>query len=132
MVSATENSLEIVWKKPDSHNSKIANFCVYLSKNQKDLSDGLKSITAEDRLIEKVSADKCTYTLTNLTPASAYYVYVTAVNQHGEGYKAEPKLCMTQTAGFSKTRQMYVWGSNCNSELGLSDSLVAANKAIYK
>ena len=35
------------------------------------------------------STDTCQYTFIGLEPISAYYVIVTAVNDHGEGYKSK-------------------------------------------
>ena len=37
----------------------------------------------------KDSTETCKYTFTDLQPNSAYFVVVTAVNDHGEGYKSK-------------------------------------------
>lgn len=41
-------------------------------------------------------------------------------------------MIMTQSAAYNQSSRLYVWGSNSNSELGLSDDLVEEHKDIYK
>ena len=64
----------------------------------------------------------CFFKLEKLEPSSAYYVMVTAENEHGEGYRPEvPSVILTQQPSFHDTCSIYVWGSNSMSELGLSE-----------
>ena len=72
------------------------------------------------------------FRMENLQPDSAYYLIVTAVNEHGEGYKTEvATMVRTLPIEAQKTRDLYVWGSNTNSEIGLTEALVADNKAVF-
>lgn len=67
-----------------------------------------------------------------LSPACAYYVQITATNKLGEGYKSEnPQMVMTQAQNYSVENNLYVWGSNRSSEIGLTEELVAKHKAFY-
>lgn len=72
------------------------------------------------------------YLLGNLSPGCIYYVLVTAINSNGEGYKNEvPSPIRTMQEGFHEPCQLYVWGSNSYSEIGLTEELVANNKKFY-
>jgi hypothetical protein len=74
----------------------------------------------------------CTFRIQDLNPSSAYYVQVKAENQYGEGYEAEkPTIILTQPATFKSPCRLYVWGSNTNSEIGLTEELVEQNKQHY-
>lgn len=86
-----------------------------------------------DQMIKVGESKKCEYKIEDLKPNTGYYVTVTATNERGEGYKNEkPQFVMTQSASFSKTSQLYVWGSNTYSEIGLSDDFVNEHKEFYK
>ena len=72
------------------------------------------------------------YQLENLKSNSAYYVMVTATNEIGEGYKTEhPSIVITKRKSFDTPKSMYVWGSNTNSEIGLTEELVEQNKKYF-
>jgi len=50
---------------------------------------------------------------------------ITAVNGLGEGYKNSPLLIRTMSVDVdNEAGTLYVWGSNINSELGLTDEQV--------
>lgn len=67
------------------------------------------------------TTEKCEFTLSNLCGNTVYYVIVTASNIAGEGYKSdEPNHIRTQPDSINNTSRLYVWGSNDNSELGLT------------
>jgi hypothetical protein len=73
------------------------------------------------------------FEIKNLDRGSCYYVVVTAVNEKGEGYKALPMLVMTMEQDLTNDIcTPYVWGSNDNSELGLSNELVLTNISFYQ
>lgn len=61
-----------------------------------------------------------------------YYIIVTASNENGEGYLSKvPSFIRTQASLFKNTCSLYVWGSNANSELGLSEELVEQHSEFY-
>ena len=66
-------------------------------------------------------------------PNTCYYVYVTAENELGEGYKPEnPQMLITSPwIVKGKKSNLYVWGSNHNSELGISDQQAKENSNDY-
>jgi hypothetical protein len=58
---------------------------------------------------------------------------ITAVNGLGEGYKNSPLMVRTMSVDVDKEAgTLYVWGSNINSELGLSDEQVLHNVSFYQ
>jgi hypothetical protein len=62
------------------------------------------------------------YEFKNLDRATCYYVMVTADNDLGEGYKAQPLMIRTMSQDLdTEVYTPYVWGNNANSEIGLSD-----------
>ncbi len=64
---------------------------------------------------------------------TCYYAVVTAENKRGEGYKAEPLMIRTLFEDLDAgAGNLYVWGSNANSELGLTDDQVTENVAFYQ
>lgn len=76
--------------------------------------------------------DICSYTIDGLQPSSVYYVMVTAFNQKGEGYKpGQPSIVQTKSEIADNLSEIYVWGSNTYSEIGLTEELVALNKSSY-
>lgn len=71
----SQTSVRIEWSKPDDNNSKIMSYTVYLAER------GVAQF-------QKVGdAAETSFELTSLKPETVYYTYVTAVNEHGEGYK---------------------------------------------
>jgi hypothetical protein len=57
---------------------------------------------------------------------------MTATNANGEGYKSEtPLMVITQPLSFRNPANLFVWGNNQSSEIGLTEELVAQNKAFY-
>jgi len=73
------------------------------------------------------------FEIKNLKQGTCYYVVVTAVNEHGEGYKAKATMIRTLSENVVKDPcTLYVWGNNANSELGLDDGQVLKNIAFYK
>ena len=58
---------------------------------------------------------------------------VTALSDHGEGYKCEPPFMVQTLESDPRTeaRSLYVWGNNSNSEIGLGDHQVAENISFY-
>ncbi len=76
--------------------------------------------------------DETYYEFHDLEVATCYYFVVTAENQHGEGYKAKPLMVRTLNQDLENDgSNLYVWGNNANSELGLSDELVSLNVTSY-
>jgi alpha-tubulin suppressor-like RCC1 family protein len=58
---------------------------------------------------------------------------ITAVNGLGEGYKNSPLMVRTMSVDVEKEAgSLYVWGSNINSELGLTDEQVMQNISFYQ
>ena len=93
VIDSSYDTATIKWKKPDSNNSKIQKYNIYLS--QKTINNiGTHKIKNESNsdiqnLHYKDSTEACLYTFTDLNPNSAYFAVVTAVNEHGEGYKSK-------------------------------------------
>lgn len=136
--------MELSWDAPDDNNSKITEYTIYKSdKIIYDIGTPDLSIQKDDEntyahnftkvVTIKADDDKGGfYKLEGLTPASAYYILITATNEFGEGYKAEhPQMVMTQAPNISNPNNLYVWGSNRSSEIGLTEELVAKHKAFY-
>ena len=73
-----------------------------------------------------------TYTVINLEPNHSYYIKVRAENALGEGYVAKfPQIIMTLDSSMHKLKNLYVWGNNASSEIGLTDDIVEENKDSY-
>lgn len=125
-VYANHDSIKIKWEAPDCHNSAITAYKVYLSNKEINLTNGAQIVGEKGaRMVAEVPPDTLELRIDGLKAQTAYFVYVTAVNEHGEGYRTErPQLIMTQAVGYNEPTRMYVWGSNSCSELGLSAGLV--------
>lgn len=48
----------------------------------------------------------------------------------GDGYKNN-KPQIFKTMNYTELNEVYVWGNNASSEIGLTDDLVAQNKVSY-
>ena len=83
--------------------------------------------------IGTIHSDIRDYEIINLETGTAYYVMITAENELGEGYKNQmPFLIQTTKQDFRKDRcDVYEWGNNTNSELGLSDEQIQEHKCAY-
>jgi hypothetical protein len=144
VVKSWEDFIELSWDAPDCNNKDITEYTIYRSdKTIFDIGTPDMSIQKDD---ENSSNHNCTkvatvkpedkkggfYRLEGLQPSCAYYVLVTATNELGEGYKTEtPQMVLTQVPNFSNAKNLYVWGSNRSSEIGLTEELVAKHKAFY-
>lgn len=137
VVKSTCEFAELSWDPPEDNNSKIKTYHVYMSnvviKNTQTPDMSVSEAKHEYKKVGDTGNDlSCWYKLNGLEPNSAYYVLVTAENEHGEGYRpAYPSIVLTQPQSFQDTSSMYVWGSNSMSELGLSEQQVEANKQHY-
>ena len=131
VVFANHDSLEIEWKQPDSNNAKITGYKVLLSEQCSNDLNGLKIVNSPAKMVAELPADQHVYRVTDLRASTGYHLTIVANSDIGEGYKAEPLFVMTQSEEFKKDRQLYVWGSNTYSELGLSDDLVRQHPKLY-
>lgn len=123
------------WDPPEDNNSKITEYTLYLSNfSVRNLSTPDFKIIGKDQkhsIYTKAGTCKeCEFKLINLEPNSAYYVVVTATNSNGEGYKSKQPT-MVRTLKAEQTQEMYVWGSNTFSEIGLTEDLVDKNKSVF-
>eukprot|EP00347_Sterkiella_histriomuscorum_P020502 403337553 len=137
--------LLIQWQAPNDNNCKIHEYRVYLGKkvvkridthtywrklysqNEEEKSQSLlsdqQSLSKDNSdflLVGTTSGTK--FDLVNLEPSSGYYIKVTAVNEIGKGY--EGKSFFMQTLPYSEkdyNQQLYVWGENSSSELGITE-----------
>jgi hypothetical protein len=68
------------------------------------------------------------YEITCLCSDCFYYVIVTAANSLGEGYRPKyGQMVMTMKEHMYSPGNLYVWGNNESSELGVSEETIAAN-----
>lgn len=73
---------------------------------------------------------ECYYEYLELKADTCYSVMVVAESERGLGYKPKlPKLFKTAT--FTDLCEVYVWGNNENSEIGLTNEIVGENKSFY-
>ena len=73
------------------------------------------------------------YEFTGLEVSTCYYIVVTAENGFGEGYKAAPFMVRTLPRDIdTESSTLYVWGTNINSEIGLTDDQVLQNISFYQ
>ena len=130
----------VEWDPPSDNNSAIIRYNVYLSSRRirvNEICDQPTSTGKEKFELRKVAvipAEKKEnfYEFLSLDLATCYYVVVTAESQHGEGYKAEPLMVRTLAEDLDAgAGNLYVWGNNANSELGLSDEHVMQNVSSY-
>lgn len=133
----------VEWDPPSDNNSAIIRYNVYLSSRRirvNEISDQPTTTTTsgkekfELRKVAVIPAEKKEnfYEFLSLDLATCYYVVVTAESQHGEGYKAEPLMVRTLAEDLDAgAGNLYVWGNNANSELGLSDEHVMQNVTSY-
>lgn len=88
-------------------------------KEEKTFSDLVKVATID------IADNVRFHEFRDLELGTCYYVVVTAVNDLGEGYKSVPFMVRTLSQNLDKEAgSLYVWGSNINSELGLSEDQV--------
>ena len=127
VIKSTCDFAELSWDAPDDNNSKIKTYHVYLSNVViRNTQTPDMSVTSGKHVFKKVGDTgtdlSCWFKLDGLEASSGYYVMVTAENEHGEGYRPEvPSIVLTQPESFQDTAELYVWGSNSMSELGLSE-----------
>lgn len=133
----------VEWDPPSDNNSAIIRYNVYLSSRRirvNEIGDQPTTTTTtgkekfELRKVAVIPAEKKEnfYEFLSLDLATCYYVVVTAESQHGEGYKAEPLMVRTLAEDLDAgAGNLYVWGNNANSELGLSDEHVMQNVTSY-
>lgn len=125
----------VEWDAPSSNNSPILHYNVYLSSKKvrinhisEDGNDQTESATKPD--LKKVgtievSSNQRYFEFLDLELSTCYYVVITAVSSLGEGYKNTPVMIRTMSLDLDKQAgTLYVWGSNSNSELGLTDEQV--------
>ncbi|CDW84777.1 regulator of chromosome condensation family protein [Stylonychia lemnae] len=131
------------WDEPADNNSRILRYHIYvsdftISKDHVYQQDFSQEIQRKNQTFKKLDTipnveNELFYTMTDLKPNTCYFVQVTAENELGEGYKQDqPELIMT--APFTvkgKKSNLYVWGSNHNSELGISDEQAKVNAGDY-
>jgi len=60
-----------------------------------------------------------------------YGIVVIAESDRGPGYKAKHPI-LFKTMAFTELCEVYVWGKNANSEIGLTDEMCEANNAHYR
>jgi hypothetical protein len=132
--------LVVEWDAPSDNNSPIIRYNVYLSSKKSrvnEIGDQPSPLATEKPELRKVGVipvekKELFYEFLSLDLATCYYVVVTAENKHGEGYKAEPLMVRTLHEDLDAgAGNLYVWGSNANSELGLSDEQVSLNVTSY-
>lgn len=134
---AKSDSFSVDWLAPKDNNSPITSYNVYLStktiscdRTQLFSQQEIKSKNHQFTLVHTIEdISKRRFTFTGLDPDTCYFIRVTAVNDKGEGYQADP--FMVRTAAARPLCNVYVWGSNLNSELGLSDQIIEENKDIF-
>ena len=133
------DAVDISWDPPEDNNSGITKYKIYLSdriiKNvgTADLQIKQKEPLSSSHVYSSFAStkDNCII-LKGLSENAIYYVLVTAVNKHGEGYRTEvPTMIRTMPDSINTTNQLYVWGSNSFSEIGLTQEHVEANKKFY-
>lgn len=93
-VSITESyndRIVITWSPPDSNNSEIIEYMIYLSDSTiSNIGSTELKITNKKHEFKIMGVSKTNqFTLSNLQGNSAYYVLITAMNKNGEGYKAD-------------------------------------------
>lgn len=85
--------------------------------------------TQEFIKIGETDPDQRYYMVENLSPNTGHYLMVTATNENGEGYRCKTAfLVVTMKESAKSLNQLYVWGSNTFSEIGLSGEMVENNK----
>jgi hypothetical protein len=72
-------------------------------------------------------------TLSGLEPDTAYYIKVTAVNEHAEeGYHSNnPFFVKTMRSNINDCDSLYSWGYNARNETGLPDDLIDQHSLDY-
>jgi Fibronectin type III domain len=134
------NLLVVEWDAPPCNNSPIKGYNVYLSKKTIKIGEINPSQDHQEKeghqlvkVATKDIADNVRYhEFRELELGTCYYVVVTAINELGEGYKAAPFMVRTLSQNLdTQAGSLYVWGSNTNSELGLSDDQVLKNISFY-
>ena len=130
----------ISWDAPSDNNSPIQKYNVYLSSKRIHINEIRPEPQAHTKVEEELrkigvitEKEDRYFEFKNLDKGTCYYVVVTAVNELGEGYKAVPTMLITLHLDINtKSLSPYVWGSNVNSEIGLSDDIVLKNISYYK
>lgn len=133
-VSWTEsNAIGIEWIAPSDNNSPISGYHIYISQKKMTLKPTPDE--AIDHTFNKIGSSPptdCFFNIKELSPNTIYYVLVTAENAFGEGYKTTvPFMIRTMSQLTSATVDLYVWGNNTNSELGLQDEQVKEEESSY-
>ncbi len=135
----------IEWDAPSANNSPITQYKVYLSSKQvkinhiqeEDSKDQTPEQQAKHDLKQvatiEISQNQRYHEFFDLEPSTCYYVVVTAVNKLGEGYQNKPVMVRTMPIDInSQAGTLYVWGSNINSEIGLTDDQVVQNVSFFQ
>ena len=130
VVKTADNFVVIEWDKPCENNVPITCYNIYMSDDSEfqnveiydtidpDVVPNAEEPSNDQRIVQ-------TYTVINLNPNHSYYIKVRAENALGEGYVAKfPQIIMTLDSSMHKPKNLYVWGNNTSSEIGLTDELV--------
>ena len=116
LLHCTPDSFAIEWKAPCSNNNKITHFTVQLKTVEFEEYD----IIGDLAISEVDENGKDCYECTSLMQNSIYYVIVTAINELGEGYRPKfGQYVKTMMESMYYASNLYVWGNNESSELGL-------------
>lgn len=134
ILKVTNRTVLVDWSAPENNGSEITEYRIHISK--KMISDlGSAGMTIEGKLDDITlhgTSNESKYEFTELPGNSVFYVFITACNKHGEGYKSQtPFFIRTMPDSIMDTSSLYVWGSNDNSDLGLTAELVESNKDFY-
>ena len=129
------NMFVVEWDTPSSNNSPIVCYNVYLSQKTVKINHISEGDDEDQTEVQKgdlkqvstleASSNQRFFDFFGLEQSTCYYVVITAVSGLGEGYKNSPLLVRTLAQDLNKQAgTLYVWGSNANSELGLTDDQV--------
>jgi hypothetical protein len=124
LLHCTPNSFAIGWNPPCSNNEAISCYNVYLRAHGEEEFEAIGEMQAADAEEDGSYA----YEITCLCADCFYYVFITASNTLGEGYRPKfGQMVMTMKENMYNPGNLYVWGNNESSELGLSEETIADN-----
>lgn len=128
VIESFGDSVVIEWDPPCGNNQEIISYHIFQSRVQDP-----KTFEQIDKIeaVPDPETGCMVYTVRNLDEDQFYFLKVNAENSMGLGYPADQPSMVHTMSSIEQPGDLYVWGNNSNSEIGLTDELVDQHKANF-
>ena len=121
LIKCTSSMHVLSWKAPSSNGSTIVSYQIYSSLQK----------SGQYEQIQVIDGNKLTADIPFTADRDKIYYLITASSQIGEGYKSNTPLIVISKKS-EDGMQLYVWGSNTASELGLAEQMVSSETEYHQ